>query len=544
MPKAPLSPRKRRDESRASRPASSKLRTVRVPAPIVELFLRAQDYVARYFSEKVENPEQGTISISGERYILLRAASMSVEFFDLVTSLYQDKGPEAARSVASNLLFDLAHAIGKADAKTFHQRMGVTNPIEKLSAGPIHFSFSGWAFVDIFPESNPTPGEDYFLIYDHPYSFESDAWLKRERQSEFPVCIMNAGYSSGWCEESFGTPLVAAEIECLAAGGKHCRFIMAPPSRIEEHLARHSRRRSDRASHTGLSGKPTPVSIPEFFQRKRLEDELRLSHESLERRVEERTAALRAANDLLLTEIAERKRAEEVRDEFLSVAAHELKTPMTSLRGFAQVLLRQLERDEVPEPLRLQQALKALDEQSEKLSRLVAQLLDVSRLQAGRLVLERKVTDVVGLVESVVATAQGRTVRHQLALNAPSCALALVDPLRLEQLVTNLVDNAIKYSPEGGPVEVAVAKAAGDVRITVTDHGIGIPTEHRELIFDRFHQAHPEHRLGGMGLGLYISREIAELHGGRIEAAFPSAGGTRMAVTLPVGRRNGHEDRA
>src|SRR5437867_2758114 len=127
------------------RPTSAPtLRTVRVPEPIVPLFLKAQEYVTRYFSDRAENPELGTISISGERYILLRAASMSVEFFDLVTSLYKDKGPEEARRVASNLLFDVAHAIGKADARTFHQRMGVTDPIEKLSAGPIHFSFAGW----------------------------------------------------------------------------------------------------------------------------------------------------------------------------------------------------------------------------------------------------------------------------------------------------------------------------------------------------------------------------------------------------------------
>src|SRR5438309_11344726 len=128
-------------------PSRASLKTVRVPEQFREIFARAEDYVRRYFKERVENPEESTISISGERYILVRAASMSVEFFDLVVSLYQDKGEQEARSVANNLLFDLAHAIGKADAKTFHTRLGVTDPIEKLSTGPIHFSFAGWAFV-------------------------------------------------------------------------------------------------------------------------------------------------------------------------------------------------------------------------------------------------------------------------------------------------------------------------------------------------------------------------------------------------------------
>ncbi len=265
--------------------------------------------MSRYFATKTENPEQGTISISGERYILLRAASMSIEFFDLVTSLYQDKGPDEARSVASNLLFDVAHAIGKADARTFHERMGVEEPIEKLSAGPIHFSFAGWAFVKIFPESNPTPDENYFLIYDHPFSFESDAWLRKGRKSDFPVCIMNAGYSSGWCEESFGVPLVAAEIECLARGDAHCRFVMAPPARIEQQIAAHSG--AEGAPARGVKSRGATVSVPEFFQRKRMEEELRKSHETLEAKVELRTAALLSANDRLHAEIAERTRAEQ-----------------------------------------------------------------------------------------------------------------------------------------------------------------------------------------------------------------------------------------
>jgi diguanylate cyclase (GGDEF)-like protein/PAS domain S-box-containing protein len=282
---------------------------VSVPEPIRPLFLKAQEYVSRYFATKTENPEQGTISISGERYILLRAASMSIEFFDLVTSLYQDKGPDEARSVASNLLFDLAHAIGKADARTFHERMGVKEPIEKLSAGPIHFSFAGWAFVKIFPESNPTPDENYFLIYDHPFSFESDAWLRKGRKSDFPVCIMNAGYSSGWCEESFGVPLVAAEIECLARGDAHCRFVMAPPARIEQRIAAHSG--AEGAAARGIKPRGAMVSVPEFFQRKRMEEELRSSHENLEAKVEVRTAALLSANDRLHAEIAERTRAEQ-----------------------------------------------------------------------------------------------------------------------------------------------------------------------------------------------------------------------------------------
>ncbi len=271
------------------------LATVRVPPQFEAPFLRAQQYVASYFADRVEQPETATISIAGERYVLLRAASLSVEFVEMVTRLYRNEGSDEARRVANNLLFDLAHAIGKADARSFQQKMSVHDPIENLSAGPIHFAFSGWAFVDISANSNPTPDEDYFLLYDHPFSFESHSWLAKGKRSEVPVCIMNAGYSSGWCEESFDLPLVAVEIECVAAGDEHCRFIMAPPSRIDGHLAQyaHQHPTTDAAERGGAG------TVPEFFQRKRLEDELRQANERLEQRVRDRTRALEHANEQL-----------------------------------------------------------------------------------------------------------------------------------------------------------------------------------------------------------------------------------------------------
>jgi signal transduction histidine kinase len=206
---------------------------------------------------------------------------------------------------------------------------------------------------------------------------------------------------------------------------------------------------------------------------------------------------------------------------------------MTSLRGFAQVLLGQLDRHETPDPDRLSHALRAIDRQSEKLAVLVSQLLDISRLEAGRLVLDRTPTDVVPIVESVVANARARTCRHRVEVRAPATLSAVVDPLRLEQVLTNLVDNAIKYSPDGGAIHIEAGHSKGRLRLVVTDRGIGVPPEHRGRIFDRFYQAHPEQRLGGMGLGLYISRQIVDLHGGHMEAEFPPTGGTRVIVTLP-----------
>jgi two-component system sensor histidine kinase/response regulator len=279
--------------------------TVRVPKEFEPIFQKAQEYVGKYFKEKREDPSKGTIEIFGQRYILVRAASMSVDFFETVKNLYRDTGDEEALNVARSLLFDIAHAIGKADAKNFHKRMDLKDPIEKLSAGPVHFSHSGWAFVDIFPESKPSPDENYFLIYDHPFSFESDAWLKAGKKSDFPVCVMNAGYSSGWCEESFGVPLVASEIMCRAKGDDVCRFIMAHSSKIEDYIKEYLRKEPE------LARKVTKYEIPGFFRRKHIEEELRRAHDELEKRVQERTAELAKVNKALQAEINERKQAEE-----------------------------------------------------------------------------------------------------------------------------------------------------------------------------------------------------------------------------------------
>lgn len=247
------------------------LNTVNVPEPFRPLFAKAQDYVSRYFSLKKEDPSQGTIEIFGERYILVRAASMSVDFFDTMMNLYSHEGEEEAVNIARSILFDIAHTVGKMDARNFHKKMHLHDPIEKLSAGPIHFSHTGWAFVDIFPESSASPDENYCLLYDHPFSFESDAWIRAGRTTTFPVCVMNAGYSSGWCEESFGVSLVASEIMCKAKGDEACRFVMAHPSRIERYIQDYLKKTPEIATRV------TTYQIPDLFERKWMEEKLRES---------------------------------------------------------------------------------------------------------------------------------------------------------------------------------------------------------------------------------------------------------------------------
>lgn len=341
-------------------PYDRHLHTVNVPENFYEIFLTAQNYVRNYFSTIDREPEKGIVKFSNERYILVRASSMSKEFFDMMTHMYKDRGESEARTIAFNFLFDIAHAIGKADAKSFFEKMNVDDPVEKLSAGPVHFAYTGWATVRIHPLSNPTPDENYYLIYDHPYSFEAQAWLDKGEKSEFPVCVMNSGYSSGWCEESFGLPLVTAEIECQAKGDRHCRFIMAPPSTIKDHIRKYSERAYIKYEHY------EKIDIPEFFQRKRLEDELRNHKDHLEELVEKRTDKLTKTNQRLeeanialkvvLKQMENKKKVDH--ENFLLNIRHSImpyleQLSMSELSASQKILLERLEQNigEIASPL-------------------------------------------------------------------------------------------------------------------------------------------------------------------------------------------------
>lgn len=240
--------------------------TVSVPKPMKPLFDIAQKTVGKYFSDLTHDPAKGTIEINDQRYVLVRASALSYDFLNTIKTLYADRGEKEALTIGRNFLFDIAHVIGLEDAKNFHKRMKLKDPIAKLSAGPVHFAYSGWAYVDILPESKPSPDENFFLKYNHPFSFEADSWIRAGKKSTEPVCIMNAGYSSGWCEQSFGLSLTAVEITCKAKGDKNCTFIMAPPHKIESYLGKQNKKSTAKKN-----------IVPTFLERKKIEEEIKKS---------------------------------------------------------------------------------------------------------------------------------------------------------------------------------------------------------------------------------------------------------------------------
>ncbi len=258
-------------------------------------------------------------------------------------------------------------------------------------------------------------------------------------------------------------------------------------------------------------------------------------------RAEERARLLaleRAARAEAEVERTARLAAEEavaLRDEFLSVAAHELKTPLTGLHGAVQLMLRQHERGVAGGLEQTYRTLQIIERQTTRLGRLVNQLLETSRLDGGRSALDRGVVDLTALVGSVVEAARASTSQHEIVLSAPAAVAVRVDALSIEQVVGNLVDNAIKFSPDGGRIDIKLQLLDGElVRLSIRDRGIGIPAERRHQIFQRYAQAHADSYRSGLGLGLYISRRLVELHGGQISVETPPDAGTRFVVLLPA----------
>jgi len=212
------------------------LRSVIVPDVMEAEFLAAQDYVEKYFAGLRMDPAEGTITVGRDRYIIVRAASLSVRLLELITDMYPALDRAEALDASARVMYDLARAIGQGDARHFHEATKVKKPIEKLSTGPVHFSYTGWAKVSILPESRPSPDESFFLVYDHLNTFESDSWIARGEAVDFCTCHWSAGYSAGWCTESFDVPLDAREFTCRSKGDGRCRFVMAHRERIAERL--------------------------------------------------------------------------------------------------------------------------------------------------------------------------------------------------------------------------------------------------------------------------------------------------------------------
>jgi signal transduction histidine kinase/DNA-binding response OmpR family regulator len=225
-----------------------------------------------------------------------------------------------------------------------------------------------------------------------------------------------------------------------------------------------------------------------------------------------------------------------MRDIFLSVAAHELRTPLTSLLGYIQLVERRAERDStIPE--RDRQALRVVSAQAARLSKMVTSLLDISRLQLGQLSIEPVPLDLGALATRLVEEVRPLLSRHTIEYIGPVVPTLIGgDELRLEQALQNLIQNAVKYSPDGGAITVQVERTEAHASVAVADSGIGIPPESLPQLFHRFYRApnvDPQH-ISGLGVGLYVVKEIVELHGGTVEVSSEMGAGSTFAFRIPL----------
>lgn len=202
---------------------------VECPEQFEGLFEAAEEVMEPIFQQMDFKKEDGSISIAGERYVMYRGDSMAVALRKQLEKVLGASTP--------TIIYQFGKACGSADAQFIFEKTGVEDPAMRLAFGPVGFAMGGYAKVKILPQSAPAPNENFLLVYDHPNSYEAQAYINKGIETDRPVDHMNAGYSAGWCGEAFGLKLEAKEIRCRAKGDDMCLFVMAPGSMIRKRIA-------------------------------------------------------------------------------------------------------------------------------------------------------------------------------------------------------------------------------------------------------------------------------------------------------------------
>jgi len=237
----------------------------------------------------------------------------------------------------------------------------------------------------------------------------------------------------------------------------------------------------------------------------------------------------------IFQDVSPLKEAERLRDEFISVVSHELRSPLTPIRGFSQLIARDLQKEGGHQ--QHVDWLITLQRHVDRVTRLVDDLLDVSRLRAGRLQIQPNPADLVSLCRSVVESRNATADEHEVVLVTAVPELVLdIDDDRIHQVLDNLVGNAVKYAPSGlVTVGIALEASTSDVVLSVMDEGPGIPAPDQAQLFSPFYRSRSasESAVPGLGLGLYICRELIEAHGGTISVGASPGGGAMFSIRLP-----------
>jgi signal transduction histidine kinase len=252
---------------------------------------------------------------------------------------------------------------------------------------------------------------------------------------------------------------------------------------------------------------------------------VRAAQENLEQKVEKTNKELQSA----ITDIEDQKESEKKKDEFISIASHELKTPLTTIKAFFQLAAR-----DIPQESRTFQLIGKASRQLMRMERLIGDLLDVSKINAGKMQYNLEVFDFGGVLKEATDSVQEIYPARQFIMEETVAATITADRHRIEQVIINLLTNAVKYSPDTDRVSMRSSVKDNILRVSIEDFGIGIEEKHLDQLFDRFYRVDMEHRFQGLGLGLFISSEIIKRHGGRIWVESQPGKGSVFIFQLPL----------
>ncbi|WDF66855.1 PAS domain S-box protein [Sphingobacterium oryzagri] len=234
---------------------------------------------------------------------------------------------------------------------------------------------------------------------------------------------------------------------------------------------------------------------------------------------------------LAIEDVTERREIEKRKDDFLSIASHELKTPLTAIRGYIQLLKRFIDAENA----KAIDIVEKSDNQIERLNSLIAELLDVSKIKSGKLDIHHNDFDFDKMVKDTIESVQLSNAEHKILLNGHTGVICSGDETHLSQVVANLLSNAIKYSPDKEAIEVDLARFGDHIKVMVKDHGLGINDSDKRKIFERFYRVkNVQKKFSGMGIGLYICQQIILQHGGSIWVDSELGNGSTFSFTIPI----------
>jgi len=249
-------------------------------------------------------------------------------------------------------------------------------------------------------------------------------------------------------------------------------------------------------------------------------------------RIYEQSRKLIEIQKALLDEIEYRKQAERKKDEFISIASHELKTPLTSVKGYMQLLGRSVEKGDIPT---VKKHLEKAQIQLEKLNELIADLLDISKIESGKLKFNKKGFAIDDLLDSVIDIIRQTNPEFNILRKGKIGLEVYADEMRIEQVIINFLTNAIKYSPGTNEIQINVNVIGEKVYVGVRDFGIGIAPDQQKSVFDKFYRVEETAiHFQGLGIGLFISAEIIKRHGGEVGVKSISGEGSEFYFILPI----------